>query len=551
MESIFIKTVGSYNKCFDDTKADDYKDIKSASMLLGDTYAFQVVVSADTPLSSETPLFLKVYSDISDYVSVCEIRSVFTAMPAYPTTVDENYLREKKPGMYPDLMVPVDNRPVLIKGGKLASFWIEINTPTDARTGKYGIELVLETLEGEEAAKSHFDIEIIPAVLPKQSLIVTQWFHCDCLATYYGIEPLSEKHWEIIENFANTATKNGINVMLMPVFTPPLDTEVGGERPTVQLVRLTKNGDKYEFDFSLVDRWLDMCERCGIKYHEIAHLFTQWGAEHAPKIMAYENGEYKRIFGWETDSLSDEYIGFVRSFITEFKAYLSDKGILEKCMFHLSDEPGAAHLETFTKIREKLSDVLEGCMCAEALSNYDFYATGAVQHPIVSTDNIEPFLENNVPDLWCYYCCAQNEKVSNRFVAMTMNRTRIIGEQMYKYDIKGFLHWGYNFYYSQYSKEVLDPYEHNDGKGFGPSGDAFSVYPAPDGTAYETLHLKAFTQALYDMRAFALLESLTSKEAVLKVIDEKQPITFSDYPHDVDFSESVRQKVNELIKANI
>lgn len=66
-------------------------------------------------------------------------------------------------------------------------------------------------------------------------------------------------------------------MLLMPVFTLPLDTKVGGERPTTQLVGVEKTADGYVFDFSLVGRWLDMCARCGVKYHEISHLFTQWG----------------------------------------------------------------------------------------------------------------------------------------------------------------------------------------------------------------------------------------------------------------------------------
>ncbi len=42
---------------------------------------------------------------------------------------------------------------------------------------------------------------------------------------------------------------NGINMILTPLFTPPLDTKVGGERPTVQLVDVNMDGDKYTFNF--------------------------------------------------------------------------------------------------------------------------------------------------------------------------------------------------------------------------------------------------------------------------------------------------------------
>ena len=34
-----------------------------------------------------------------------------------------------------------------------------------------------------------------------------------------------------------------------------------------------------------------MCKRCGIKYYEISHLFSQWGAMMAPKVMGEKDGE--------------------------------------------------------------------------------------------------------------------------------------------------------------------------------------------------------------------------------------------------------------------
>ena len=45
---------------------------------------------------------------------------------------------------------------------------------------------------------------------------------------------------------------------------------------------------------------------------------------------------------------------------------------------------------------------------------------------------------------------------SNRFIAMPSYRTRSIGMQMFGYGIKGFLHWGYNFYNTQYSREQIN-----------------------------------------------------------------------------------------------
>ena len=124
---------------------------------------------------------------------------------------------------------------------------------------------------------------------------------------------------------------------------------------------------------------------------------------------------------------------------------------------------------------------------------------------------------------------------------------------LYKFNIKGFLHWGYNFYYTQLSKTLIDPYEVSDAGGKFPSGDSYIVYPAKDGTAYHSIRLKVFYDGLQDMAALNALKKLTNKETCLSVIEEnkKYNITFSDYPHSDEWMLNTREKINSIIKENI
>ena len=57
-----------------------------------------------------------------------------------------------------------------------------------------------------------------------------------------------------------------------------------------------------------------------------------------------------------------------------------------------------------------------------------------------------------------YYCTGQYVDVTNRFIVQPGYRTRILGTQMYKYQLDGFLHWGYNFYNAEHSIFPIDPY---------------------------------------------------------------------------------------------
>ena len=165
-----------------------------------------------------------------------------------------------------------------------------------------------------------FTLEVLNAQLPPQKLINTHWFHTDCLAVYYRIGVFSEEYWRIVGNFMKSAAEHGINMILTPLFTPPLDTMPGTERPTVQLVDVTRKKGRYSFGFRKLERWIELAEKCGIRYFEISHLFTQWGAKFTPKIMAKVDGAEKRIFGWDVKSDSREYTEFLDAFLPELVA---------------------------------------------------------------------------------------------------------------------------------------------------------------------------------------------------------------------------------------
>ena len=389
-------------------------------------------------------------------------------------------------------------------------------------------------------------LTVLPAVLPAQTVFYTNWFHYDCLSTYYRVDVFSERHWEIVESFVRTAVSLGINTLLTPVFTPPLDTVVGGERPTVQLVDVTVENGRYRFGFDKLKRFCDMCLRCGVALLEIAHLFTQWGAEHAPKIMATVDGEYKRIFGWDTDATSKEYIGFLNEFIPAVKEKLDEYGYKDRYFFHISDEPSAKHLESYKAARNAVWPLVSDHAVRDALSHYEFYEQGIITSPIPTVKAADEFVAHNVPDLWVYCCCSPGSVCTNRFIAMSANRTRALGAQMYHQGSVGFLHWGYNFYYNQYSLDPVDPFTNTDGDFFAPAGDTFLVYPGADGKPLLSLRAVLTHQAMLDMRAMALAEEKAGRAAVLAAIEQAGITDYKHYSTDPQALLALRERINRL-----
>ena len=67
---------------------------------------------------------------------------------------------------------------------------------------------------------------------------------------------------------------------------------------------------------------------------------------------------------------------------------------------------------------------------------------------------------------------------------------------------------------------------------------------------WDSIRLRVFSEALLDLRAFQLLESLTSREHVLELMEGglSQEITFFEYPRNAAYLLDLRNKVNAEIK---
>ncbi len=545
---IKARIISSLEKCFLDADPYSFAPLTRITAFKNERISFQIAV---LPCGDDAGMPRK-YVDVAakgrlaGFMTVRSVELIPSLFPCYPDRRDDNYL-SFMPGLYPDLLLPPpDGKPSVI-GGQLKSLWITL-MPDGSITGSAPLELFL-TCGDEILFSGTLDIRLIDAELPPQTLINTQWFHGDCLATYYDTEVFSEKWWRIVKNFLSVAVNNGQNMILTPVFTPPLDTAVGGERPTVQLVDVKLRGGEYSFSYTKLDRWIDTALSLGFKYLEISHLFTQWGAAHAPKIIADTPDGKKRIFGWETDASGEEYTRFLRAFLTDFLAHMKARGDDKRCFFHISDEPCGSNLAQYLRSKNAVADLLEGYRIIDALSDIEFYRCGAVRHPVAATDRINAFLDENVKELWAYYCCGQCQNVSNRFFAMPSYRTRCIGFQLFKYDIAGFLQWGYNFYYTWESRGFADPYRDSTGNYFTPSGDCYSVYPARDGTALESLRLAVFYEGLQDLRACSLLASLIGKRETIALIEKHLgEIAFDKCPHSALPLLNAREAVNAAVE---
>lgn len=529
------------------------KEIKTRKVLPGERVSYQICITNE----ERAQLGVKVESPMADQVKLYLVKDAVMDQPAIEDGLEgEDYL-SLEPGLMPDVLVPLKEQKFQISVSEQRTvLWVRIDVEKDRMAGTYPVTLKFEKqkspweVEKEKKDKSSevfektLELTVLPVLMADQRLHYTRWFYADCIATQHKVEIYSEEHWQWIEKYIAAAADEGINMILVPIHTPPLDTAVGTTRPCVQLVEIEKKEECYSFSFGKFHRFIEICKRNGIRYFEMAHLFSQWGAKYAANIQVMENGKKKYLFGWHTPADAPEYTVFLKQYLQALEEELVKEGISENTYFHISDEPSREQLESYRAASEMIHDLIGKSKTMDALSDYLFYEQGLVECPVTGIAKITEFLQHRVENQWLYYCCFPGKIYPNSFLSMPSRRIRILGVLLYKFQIKGFLHWGFNFYYAQLSRYPVNPYLTTSADHAFPSGDGFTVYPGKD-AVYPSIRGEMMYEAIQDLRICETAEQKLGRDRVIAMIDKKAgyDITFEEYPKTDAFLEELREEL--------
>jgi len=548
-----FRIVSPLTKVFSDCAPDKSPVMKKGSALRGEKYSFQLAYACTKYVIG--PMKLEVAdSPLKPYIKLLRVVNVVTARmgDCVDRTPEEQARFERiKPGLFPDLLKDDVSETLYSDPHVWYSVWVEVCVPKDFKAGKYPLSFTLHE-DAETSVTVKFELEVIGAMLPPQTLTHTEWFYCDCLAQAYNTAPWSPKFWKILEVYLHNFVDHGINMLYTPIVTPALDTEQGGERLTTQLVKVTRTKGKYSFDFSLLKRWIRLARKCGVQYFEMSHLFTQGGAKFCPKVVADVDGKKdQRIFGWDVEALSPSYKKFLDAMLPALVDFLKAEGVAEDCYFHISDEPNGEQVEQYKAVSRIVRKHLSGFRMLDAASHTQYFTEGLVTMPVPCEFALNDFLPLDIPERWTYYCGGPDLPYSNRILSMPASANRIMGTLLYVYEVEGFLHWGYNFWNSGRSRHAVNPLGIEPDHDYH-SGDQCLVYPGPEGPL-DSMRSEVFYAGLQDQRALQLLESLAGREVVMKLIKKTagKDVKIDDFPLEQDFLHRLREAVNAAVKKHI
>jgi len=260
--------------------------LNKQSILKNETFAFQVALKVDlyvSPMLSQEIITPKVVKGDGD-IKVYEVKNIPSRLSRL-NRIDGGYEDNGKGGLYPDcLNLLNDGDSLVVSSVYWNSIYVEFTPNEKTKIGNNEITVEFYK-EDKKVGETTVSVKVIDAELPKLTIANGQWFHCDALSSHYGVEPLSEEHWEIIENYIKFYQEYQYNMILTPIITPMIDTLKGGERATVQLVDVILENGEYTFKFDKLKRWVDLCRKYGINKFEMPPLFSQHGAKFTPKAV--------------------------------------------------------------------------------------------------------------------------------------------------------------------------------------------------------------------------------------------------------------------------
>lgn len=418
------------------------------------------------------------------------------------TDTPDDHLVAKAPCDLPDPLL--EDESISVDLAKNQPVWITVYVPKGAAPGDYTSTVEIDA-DGETASVP-VQVKVHAFTLPDdRTLHITNWYSPGNLAKAHGVELYSEAYWKWLEVWARFMADHRQDTII------------------TQVIDLTKGSDdgkgNLTFDFSQFDRFVELFKKAGVSgIIEGGHLAGRtggaWDAVNFdgfyPAITMPDGSKRKNPTVLVT---SEEYKFFLSQFLPALQKHLESKGWLDHYVQHLTDEPipenAASYKIAAGYIRQyapKLR-IIDASMCDQIAGALDIW----VPQPPEFGDKMKFFREREKAgdEVWIYTCLSPKGKYMNRFIDYHLLSVRLLHWVNFKYDLPGYLHWGFNYWQADPFKD-LEP--NWGGSQFLPPGDSHIVYPGKRGPM-SSIRLEAMRDGIEDYELLRLLEKKNPKLA--------------------------------------
>ncbi len=441
----------------------------------------------------------------------------------------------KIPGLVPDPLWPMTRANA--GPNESRSFWITLNIPSDAKPGLHEFKVELAIANGEKI-ELPVAIEISELVVqPRKDFPVIHWWRGEATWDYYKTGMFEDQRWwDITKDQMRDMLEHGSDVVYVPIF---FDRRETFKRPCQLLIINEPQPGKYEFDWTLVKRFVDMSKELGFKKFEWSHLWIYWGVENPVRAYKKAGDNYVMLWDPNISGFSDTFTNFLKQFLPQFHDFLEKEKVLNDSYFHLSDEPGAGqHITNYKRARQVLRDLAPWMKVMDALSDIEYGRQGLTDMPIPIVSSAQKYIDEKIPH-WVYYCCGPQGEWLNRFLDTPLPKIRMSGMVFYRQGAQGFLHWGFNYWHKMEQENIGDPFHDASNASWPgiPYGDPFMIYPGADGKPMDSIRWEVFAESLQD---YAILQTAGIKPDDAMLTDIK---TYAKFPKNEEWHRKTLEKI--------
>lgn len=394
---------------------------------------------------------------------------------------DRSEIIRPAPARFPDYLS--DAEATAVEAGQCRAVYLTLHIPADAPAGDYRSDVTFHAEQGDKTLP--LALKVYPLTLPKQRhLMATLWYSTHRFKQFHGIDSSdSEAFYAMLGVYARNMADHRVNVF----------------RVSLDLIQATRDSrGKLAFDFSRFDRWADVFWSTGAMDLLETGFVARFGDEgwSSRQIVLRDFPVRDETSGTSVTLSGKDYLP---QFLPALETHLAQRGWLEKTVFHIADEPSNHNIMDWRDAsdfvhrygpRLRRIDAIETPHCLDRLEIWvpkiDHYATWRQ----ACTDAQK--LGN---EMWFYTVgIFQAGVYPNKTVDVPLIQSRVMHWFNYRFDLKGYLHWGFN---SWTDDPFESPGQHR--------GDGWHVYPRRDGLL-DSLRWEQMRNGIQDYECLWLLE---------------------------------------------
>ena len=408
---------------------------------------------------------------------------------------------EERGELMADPLLPTP--PSEIKPNWTQGVWLTISVPKDASPGDY--HGALRVRAGSESKRFEISLHVLDFTLPditKGNFYLNIWQDPAAVARMAKVPLWSPEHWKLLEAYTRNLAEHGQKSITTSILYDPWRSQTGFVYPSMVEWRFpgtyqTGQASKFQFDFSVFDRYVEMMMKAGID--KSIHCFSMVDGPGRTSLcnIGYIDTTTGKLKVCPTNVGDAAYRDVWGAFLPAFVRHLKERGWLDRTYIGFDEKPQPivqGILSVLKADAPELKVALAGGSSSQqsgTVGDLTIYYSDLARPAIVRRLLEE---RQNVGPTTFYTACGP--AMPNTFIYSPQWESRLLPWIAFRAGLAGYLRWAYQSWPDDPWKQPASRWH---------SGDSFFVYPGEDGPIDST-RWEMLRQGIEDYEALEMLK---------------------------------------------